>query len=147
MINSFHYLVMAEHSLFQKQLLAELKETGLSSGQPKILDFLKEHDGSSQKDIAHGCHIEPGTLTTLLNRMEEIGLVERRMLDGNRRTFYVFMTEKGKLKAKQVDQAFIQLENRAFRGISSEEKGTFMALFEKIYENTLPSHINNRKED
>lgn len=138
---------MAEHSLFQKQLLAELKETGLSSGQPKILDFLKEHDGSSQKDIAHGCHIEPGTLTTLLNRMEEIGLVERRMLDGNRRTFYVFMTEKGKLKAKQVDQAFIQLENRAFRGISSEEKGTFMALFEKIYENTLPSHINNRKED
>lgn len=129
---------MAEHSLFQKQLLAELKETGLSSGQPKILDFLKEHDGSSQKDIAHGCHIEPGTLTTLLNRMEEIGLVERRMLDGNRRTFYVFMTEKGKLKAKQVDQAFIQLENRAFRGISSEEKGTFMALFEKIYENTLP---------
>lgn len=138
MINSFHYLVMAEHSLFQKQLLAELKETGLSSGQPKILDFLKEHDGSSQKDIAHGCHIEPGTLTTLLNRMEEIGLVERRMLDGNRRTFYVFMTEKGKLKAKQVDQAFIQLENRAFRGISSEEKGTFMALFEKIYENTLP---------
>lgn len=147
MINSFHYLVMAEHSLFQKQLLAELKETGLSSGQPKILDFLKEHDGSSQKDIAHGCHIEPGTLTTLLNRMEEIGLVERRMLDGNRRTFYVFMTEKGKLKAKQVDQAFIQLESRAFRGISSEEKGTFMALFEKIYENTLPSYINNRKED
>ena len=101
MSSSFHYLVMAEHSMFQKKLLAKLKGTGLTSGQPKILDYLSDHDGASQKDIAHGCHIEPGTLTTLLNRMEEIGLVERRMLGGNRRSFYVFMTDLGKANWKR----------------------------------------------
>ena len=27
--------------------------------------------------------------------MEEKGLIERRMLEGNRRTFYIFMTDEG----------------------------------------------------
>ena len=39
--------------MFQKELLARLKDTGLTIGQPKILDYLKDHDGAGQKDIAH----------------------------------------------------------------------------------------------
>ena len=136
MSSSFHYLVMAEHSIFQKKLIAKLKGTGLTSGQPKVLDYLKVHDGASQKDIAHGCHIEPGTLTTLLNRMEEIGLVERRMLGGNRRSFYVFMTDLGKSKLKLVTDAFNELEEEAFSDISAEDRENFMDLFQKIYKNT-----------
>lgn len=136
MSSSFHYLVMAEHSIFQKKLLAKLKGTGLTSGQPKILDYLKDHDGASQKDIAHGCHIEPGTLTALLNRMEEIGLVERRMLGGNRRSFYVFMTDLGKAKLKLVTDAFSELEEEAFSAVSAEDRENFMDLFQRIYKNT-----------
>ena len=138
MSSSFHYLVMAEHSMFQKKLLAKLKGTGLTSGQPKILDYLKDHDGASQKDIAHGCHIEPGTLTTLLNRMEEIGLVERRMLGGNRRSLYVFLTDLGKSKLKLVTDAFSELEAEAFKGISADDRAAFMDLFLRIYRNTPP---------
>ena len=138
MSSSFHYLVMAEHSMFQKKLLAKLKSTGLTSGQPKVLDYLKDHDGASQKDIAHGCHIEPGTLTTLLNRMEETGLVERRMIGGNRRSYYIFMTDKGKSKLNLVTGAFLELEEEAFRDISADDRADFMNLFQKIYKNTAP---------
>ena len=128
MDNSFHYLVMAEHSIFQKRLLAKLKGTGLTSGQPKVLDYLKDHDGATQKDIAHGCHIEPGTL----------GLVERRMLGSNRRSYYVFMTDLGKSKLKLVTDAFNELEKEAFSGISAEDRENFMDLFQKSYKNTTP---------
>lgn len=138
MDSSFHYLVMAEHSMFQKKLIAKLKGTGLTSGQPKVLDYLKSHDGASQKDLAHGCHIEPGTLTTLINRMEEAGLVERRMLGGNRRSFYIFMTDLGRSKLNLVTNAFHELEEEAFHGISAEDKENFMNLFCKIYKNTSP---------
>ena len=44
-----HYLIMANQMLVQKALLEQLKDTGLTIGQPKILDYLKEHDGSNQK--------------------------------------------------------------------------------------------------
>ena len=87
---SFHYLSMAVHSMIQKNFMEQVK----SSGQPKVLDYLRDHNGANQKEIAAACHIEPGSLTSVLNRMEENGLIERRMLDGNRRTFYIFMTEK-----------------------------------------------------
>ena len=136
MSQTFHYLIMAEHSMFQKELLAKLRDTGLTIGQPKILDYLKDHDGAGQKDIAHGCHIEPGTLTTLLNRMEEKGLVERRMMNGNRRSLYVFLTDKGRAQLELVTEAFSEMEAEAFRGLSETERETFMNLFLRIYANT-----------
>lgn len=135
MSHSFHYLIMAEHSIFQKELLNRLKDTGLTIGQPKVLDYLKDHDGAGQKDIARGCHIEPGTLTTILNRMEDAGLVERRMLNGNRRSLYVFLTEKGKGQLKLVTEAFSVMEEKAFQDISETERATFMRLMHRIYEN------------
>lgn len=121
--------------MFQKELLARLKDTGLTIGQPKILDYLKDHDGAGQKDIAHGCHIEPGTLTTLLNRMEDIDLVERRTLNGNRRSLYVFLTEKGKEQVELVTEAFSAMEEEAFRGMSETEHETLMRLMHQVYEN------------
>ncbi|MBM6855368.1 MarR family transcriptional regulator [Mediterraneibacter glycyrrhizinilyticus] len=136
MSQTFHYLIMAEHSMFQKELLAKLRDTGLTIGQPKVLDYLKDHDGAGQKDIAHGCHIEPGTLTTLLNRMEEKGLVERRMMNGNRRSLYVFLTDKGRAQLELVTEAFSEMEAEAFRGLSETERETFMNLFLRIYANT-----------
>ena len=136
MSHSFHYLIMAEHSMFQKELLAKLRDTGLTIGQPKVLDYLKDHDGAGQKDIAHGCHIEPGTLTTLLNRMEEKGLVERRMMNGNRRSLYVFLTDKGREQLELVTEAFSEMEAEAFRDLSEAERETFMNLFLRIYANT-----------
>ena len=135
MDESFHYLIMAEHSLLQKGLLTMLKGSGLSAGQPKILDYLLTHNGAAQKEIARGCHIEPGTLTTLLNRMEENGLVERRMQKGNRRTYHIFMTAEGKRQALFVMENFHKLENNAFHGISDAEKKAFMKTLLQIYDN------------
>ena len=52
MDNSLHYLIMANQMLVQKALLDKLKDTGLTIGQPKILDYLKYHDVRIQKDIS-----------------------------------------------------------------------------------------------
>lgn len=135
MDTSFHYLLMANQALIHKGLLSSLKDTGLSLGQPKILDYLKDHDGSNQKEIAQGCHIEAASLTSVLGRMEERGMIERKMLNGNRRSLYVFLTEKGKKMQTAVERGFSSLEEKAFAGISEEEQKLFMDTFLKIYEN------------
>ena len=38
-------------------LLFFIDNFGLTPGQPKVLDYLKEHDGASQKEIAGACGI------------------------------------------------------------------------------------------
>lgn len=132
---SFHYLSMINHMTVQKKLMEQLKDTGLTLGQPKVLDYLKDHDGVSQKEIAAGCLIEAGSLTSILNRMEEKDLIERKMLNGNRRTFHIFMTESGKKNQKLVEKAFKKIEKTALNGISEEEQKQFMDIFCRIYRN------------
>ena len=135
MDDSFHYLSMINHMTVQKKLMEQLADTGLTLGQPKVLDYLKDHDGASQKEIAAGCLIEAGSLTSILNRMEEKGLIERKMLNGNRRTFHIFMTESGKKNQKLVEKAFKKIEKTALNGISEEEQKLFMDIFCRIYRN------------
>lgn len=138
MEHSFHYMLMAVQALVQKKLLAELKNTGLTAGQPKVLDYLREHNGANQKEIAQGCHIEAGSLTSLLNRMEENNLVQRRMLNGNRRTYYIFLTEEGRVLSDIVSQKFEEIEKQIFQNISSGDKKYFTKVFSDIYESLLP---------
>ena len=42
---NFHYLLMSGHAIYLKQLMAQLNHTGLTPGQPKVLDYLMAHDG------------------------------------------------------------------------------------------------------
>ena len=135
MNDSFHYLSMANHMMVQKKLMEQLKDTGLTLGQPKVLDYLKDHDGASQKEIAAGCLIEAGSLTSILNRMEAKGLIERKMLNGNRRTFHIFMTESGKKNQKLVEETFEKIEETALNNVSEEEQKVFMEIFLRIYRN------------
>lgn len=135
MEETFHYLLMANQSLLHRRLLACLKDTGLTIGQPKVLEYLSGHDGSNQTEIARGCHIEAASLTSVLNRMEESKLLERRTLNGNRRTYYVFLTPLGRDLARKVREAFAALEEEAFQGVPQEEREAFLRVFASIYDN------------
>lgn len=96
MQETLHYLLMADHLMVQKALIASVKDTGLTPGQPKILDYLLHHDGAIQKDIAIFCHIEPASLTVILNGMESKGYIERKTVGNDRRSLHVYLTETGK---------------------------------------------------
>ena len=67
--------------------------------------------------------------------MEEKGLIERRMLNGNRRSFHIFMTEEGKRKQQMVDKAFKEIEQKALSGILEEEYERFLNIYKRIYSN------------
>lgn len=147
MDTSLHYLTMANQMLIQKRLLERVKASGLTMGQPKVLDYLKSHDGASQKEIAAGCFIEAGSLTSILNRMEERGLIERRMLNGNRRTFHIFMTEAGKKSQKIVEEAFVEIEEAAWKDISQEDAEAFMRIYHKIYNNLSETGCDHKGKE
>ena len=142
---SYHYMLMANHVILQKKLFLSLKDTGLTLGQPKVLDFLQEKDGAAQKEIAAACHIEPASLTTILNGMEEKGLIQRKSLNGNRRSWHIFLTDRGKEMTEAIGMGFEELEAQALSGISREERASFLKTFEKIYQNM--EALEEKKDD
>ncbi len=51
---SLHYLTMANHLLIQKRILEKVKESGLTLGQPKVLDYLKNEKPAHLEVILTG---------------------------------------------------------------------------------------------
>lgn len=137
MKESLHYLLMANHFMIQKALVTSVKDTGLTSGQPKVLDYLKNHNGAVQKDIAAGCHIEPASLTAILNGMETKGLIERRVCPDNHRFYNVYLTETGRLYVGRLENEFDTIESYALQNFSKADKEQLIEYLSRIYNTML----------
>lgn len=142
MKESMHYLLMSDHLMVQKALLNRIKDTGLTSGQPKILDYLMHHDGAIQKEIAVFCHIEPASLTVILNGMENKGYITRQTDNGNRRALHVYLTPSGREYACRLQQEFAEIEAHMLEGFSASECREFQNFLERIYENMMKEGTN-----
>ena len=137
MKESLQYLLMANHFMIQKALVTSVKDTGLTSGQPKVLDYLKDHNGAVQKDIAAGCHIEPASLTAILNGMETKGLIERRLCPDNHRFYNVYLTETGRLYVGRLENEFDTIESYALQNFSEADKEQLIEYLSRIYNTML----------
>ena len=135
MQETFRYLLMSDHLMVQKALVSSVKDTGLTPGQPKILDYLLHHDGAIQKEIAIFCHIEPASLTAILNGMENKGYIERKTAGSNRRSLHVYLTETG--YADRLDLEFARIESEALKGFTEAEARQLKELLGRVYENMV----------
>lgn len=82
-----------------------LEPLGLTYPQYLVLLVLWQDDGLSVKQLGERLALDSGTLTPLLKRLEQQGLVERRRSVEDERVVNVFLTSAGKAlktKAKKV---------------------------------------------
>ena len=64
MENSLHYKLRICHTNCQKSIVTDIKhKTDLRPGEPKILEFLAEHEPCEQKVIAAGCNLYSASVT------------------------------------------------------------------------------------
>jgi len=110
-------------------------QIGLSSGQPKVIQFLNRYEGCSQKDLAKLCHIQPATMTSLLNHLEKDELIYRVINKDDRRITNVFLTPKGKKLQKQVDEKLDYMNDQALQGFTELEKEQLNSYLDRIYQN------------
>ncbi|MEG0250253.1 MAG: MarR family transcriptional regulator [Peptostreptococcus sp.] len=115
--------------------MKEINKTDLSSGQPKILEYLLENDGAKSIEIACGCTLDKSTVASLLIRMEKTGLIKREKDDKDGRSFNIFLTEFGKKRAFEVKEICKIVDESAMRGISPEKQEEFLETLNKVIEN------------
>lgn len=135
-MESLHYLLMKSHTLLNRKILSQAMRLGYSPGQPKVLEYLSKYEGSDQKTIAAYCEIEQATVGSILLRMENTGLIERRQAPDNRRSLYVYLTDKGRQAARDIAEVFAQADKTAEASLSPDEVMQLKILLEKI-SNTL----------
>ena len=131
-MESLHYLLMKAHTRMHRRIRAQAAELGLTSGQPKILEYLLQYGESNQKTIADYCEIEQATVGSLLMRMEAAGLVTRTQHQGNRRSLYVMLTAAGQAAAERMGRAFARADGEACAALTGEEQVQLRRLLEKL---------------
>ena len=72
-----------------------LDEIGLTYTQYITMMVLWEHTSMTVKDLGQELYLDSGTLTPLLKKLEEKGLVTRRRSDRDERNLIVTITEAG----------------------------------------------------
>ena len=107
----------------------------LTEGQPKVLNYLHQHNGCSQKDLAKHCHIQPATATSLLGSLEKSQLIYREVNQEDRRVTNVFLTEKGFEFQQRVKEVFTQIDEQCFAGFNEDERNEVLQYLERIYHN------------
>jgi MarR family transcriptional regulator, organic hydroperoxide resistance regulator len=132
---AFHAFVRAGHA--HRQLLGTLVgETGGHPAQAGCLRVLAGHDGISQRDLAQMLFLTPPSVTTMLQRMERSGIIERRQDADDQRLTRVHLTDAGRALEGRVRDRMIGYMNRMFDGMSQADLVEFERLLRLMADNT-----------
>ena len=88
--------------LLNKALIKE-NVKDYNAEQSRILEVLWEEGSISNKEISQKSGLALNTLTTMLNRMEDAGLIMKEVDENDRRKTIVSLTRKSKRLKKKFD--------------------------------------------
>lgn len=142
-----------EHSnekyIFRK-LNRRVQEEHLYNGNPKLLVVIHEHGGLSQAGIAKMLNVKPASLTTMLQRMESRGLIERRQEGRDCRSLHVYLTDEGQREVERLYKVMCEVAGEAYRCLTEEELEQYYQLVKKINQNLKEENdemCQNKKEE
>ena len=124
---------MGERFLKSIRLLAEcmqgyerlsgeyVRRSGLTHAQFDIVATLGNTPGMSYKELGDKTLITKGTLTGVIERLEQKGLVERQRSDCDKRSFFVRLTSEGERMFCNVFPHVITESGKAFAHYSDDD--------------------------
>lgn len=83
------------YQLYEKLANQSFSQLGLTSSQFDIIATLGNTEGMSCKELGEKTFITKGTMTGVLDRLESKGLLTRCMVEGDRRTYLIKLTNQG----------------------------------------------------
>ncbi len=91
---------MRLHQRMLGQMTGRVRELGLSIPQFDLLSTLTEREGISQSELAERLYVTKGNVSGLVDRLVQAGLVERRAIAGDRRSYAMHLTAEGRRLAE-----------------------------------------------
>jgi DNA-binding MarR family transcriptional regulator len=135
--DSIDYLLAQVCRLHHARVHVLLEGIGIYRGQPPVLFMLWEQEGRTHSELAKHIHVQPATITKMIQRMERAGFVERRSDPDDERVSRVYLTDTGRAIQTEMQQIFEGLEQEALAGFSADERVSLRQLLSKIRDNLL----------
>ena len=105
-------------------------ESGISPGLFGILVVIGENPGLTQQALANAAHLDRSTVVTVIDKLEDRGLVERHAAD--RRSNGLFLADKGATLLRELKRKVALHERRVVQDLSMRERTQLIALLQRI---------------
>jgi DNA-binding MarR family transcriptional regulator len=113
-----------------RELLAPL---GMTPAEARALRTLaREGEPLRMADLAERLHVVPRTATTLVDALEQAGLVERRADPGDRRSTLVRLTPQGDDRMGDMRRARRDAAGQLLSALDDDEQARLRELLEKL---------------
>jgi len=108
---------------------------GVTRAQWRVLMKLSRQPGIRQVELADLLDIEPITLSRIVDRLQEAGLVERSSDPADRRAWRLGVTQKAQPIMKRLKAVGSDLIDHAFDGIDPKDIETARRVLARVREN------------
>lgn len=112
-----------------------MDQIALHRAQATLLCKLFVQEGLNQSEIAQQLGVQGATVTDMLQRMEESGLVMRRRDPDDNRLVRVYLTDEGREKERAIAEQFLKLESHIFEGFDENERLQLRHLLARVLMN------------
>jgi DNA-binding MarR family transcriptional regulator len=113
-----------------------LADLGMSPQEGHLLTYLNRYAPAPVGELVRVFGIKQSTLTSILDRLETAGYIQRTLNPDDRRSFLIHVTESGRALAEQSNARLEALEEEIRGRLSAEEVNAFEAVIRAIEEVT-----------
>lgn len=129
---SLPHLLSDSSRLLRRAFDARVRTLGMTSQQARLLLILQVNEGENQGFYAEVLEVEPISLTRMIDRMEEAGLIERRRDPADRRAWRLFLTDRSRQLIDQVRACLTGLEDEMLTGLDEGQRAALAGMLETI---------------
>jgi DNA-binding MarR family transcriptional regulator len=131
---SLGYLLAQVRGKLVAAIDSELAQLGITWAQWGILLKIASGKGDTASDLCrNGC--DTGSMTRMLDRLEEKGLISRERSLEDRRVVLLRLTEAGKTLYPQLPPIAVKVLNHHLRGFSREELESMKSFLRRMLAN------------
>ncbi len=120
-------------------------EYGIGQGQIKFLMMLFEQDGLTQEYMANELNIDKATVARAVRKLETEGYVKRQPHESDRRSNYIYLTEKAKDIESFVKKEMTYWTETLTAGFTEEEQKQAIELLKRMAGNAV-REVEGREE-
>lgn len=133
-----HFIPYAMYRITNRlnmELQSDLAPLKINVSRWRVLAALTAKDGRTMGELSQFTMMEQSSISRVVDRMVEEGLVIRQTQKQDNRYILVYMCEKGHEKFKTVFPKVIERQDRALKGFSKEECDILLGYMKRIEEN------------
>src|SRR3954471_11022568 len=115
-----------------------LATLGLTPASFGLLNVIGTREGAIQQELGAQMGIDPSTMVSLIDQLEEAGLAKRRPCSRDRRAREVAITPKGRRVLERAREMILETENEVLGGLSATDRRRLLSLLRTALESSPP---------